>query len=88
MEQVPKEFTIRRLTMDPFRFDSTRLSDPWKKVLMLPKHAPKKPIQIEAPQGADKAHSGRKHPSSLVIIGSFVIVVLLIALWFIFNFRY
>lgn len=88
VEQVPKEFTVQRLIMDPFRFDPTKVSDPWKNVLVLPKLTQKKPVKPEKPDKPAKSGTPRKHPSTLIIIGSFVIVLLLIALWFIFNFRY
>lgn len=88
VEQIPKEFTVKRLIMDPFSYDPMKVSDPWKNVLVLPKLTQKKPLKPEKPDKPAKPSSPRRHPSTLVIIGSIVIVLLMIALWLLFNFRY
>lgn len=88
LTQVPKEFTVRQLTIDPFLYDPARAADPWKTVVVLPKFTQKKPVLSESLAKRDAPPNGSRHPSMLIIIGSLVIVLLLIALWFVFNFRY
>lgn len=88
LTQIPKEFTVSQLTIDPFLYDPTRTADPWKTVVVLPKFIQKKQVSPVAPVKTNSTPTGSKHPSMLIIIGSFVIVLLLIALWFVFNFRY